>query len=90
MHRINVTKSSMPPIDEYYNEIAELWNSHWLTNMGEKHNAFQEMLKKYLQVDNIELLVNGHMSLEMTLQAFDFPKGSEVITTPFTLMKTII
>jgi len=88
MHRINVTKSSMPPIDEYYNEIAELWNSHWLTNMGVKHNTFQEMLKKYLQVDNIELLVNGHMSLEMTLQAFDFPKGSEVITTPFTFAST--
>lgn len=88
MQRINVTRSSMPSLEEYVREIEDIWDSHWLTNMGEKHNAFQEMLKKYLQVDNIELLVNGHMSLEMTLQAFDFPKGSEVITTPFTFAST--
>lgn len=83
---INVTKSSMPMIDEYIAEIRELWDTHWLTNMGVKHNKFQEALIKYLQTDNLELMVNGHMALEMTLQAFEL-KG-EVITTPFTFVST--
>ena len=36
--RINVTKSSMPGFDEYIEEIRELWDSHWLTNMGVNTN----------------------------------------------------
>ena len=88
MKRINVTKSSMPQKDEYFSEISDLWDTHWLTNMGIKHKKFQAALIDYLEVDNIELLVNGHMTLEMTLQAFDFPEGGEVITTPFTFAST--
>ena len=42
---IYVTRSSMPPMEEYINEIKELWESHYLTNMGTKHEQFVEMLK---------------------------------------------
>ena len=41
MKKIQVTYSSMPPIEEYINEIKDLWDTHWLTNMGVKHNEFQ-------------------------------------------------
>ena len=81
-----VTRSSMPELDEYIEEIRDIWDTHWLTNMGEKHRRLQEGLKEYLQVENIELLTNGHMALEVALQAFDL-KG-EVITTPFTFAST--
>ena len=66
---IYVTKASLPPMEEYIEEVRSVWDTHWLTNMGEKHEQLQNMLKDYLDVDNIELLVNGHMALEMTLQA---------------------
>lgn len=83
---IYVTKSSLPPINEYIDEIRDIWDSHWLTNMGQKHKVFQEKLKEYMKVSNIELLVNGHMALEMTLQAMNL--HGEVITTPFTFAST--
>lgn len=86
--KILVTRSSMPDMEEYIDEIKSLWDSHWLTNMGEKHIRFESMLKDYMEVENIELVVNGHMALEMTLQAYEFPEGSEVITTPFTFAST--
>ncbi len=86
MDKIMVTKSSMPSLDEYEEEIKDLWDTHWLTNMGEKHQKLQEQLKKYLQVANIELLTNGHMALELTLQAMNLQ--GEVITTPFTFAST--
>jgi dTDP-4-amino-4,6-dideoxygalactose transaminase len=85
-NRILVTRSSMPPIEEYQNEIASMWDSHWLTNMGPEHNQFQAQLKEYLGVENVELLTNGHMALELTLQAMNLQ--GEVITTPFTFAST--
>ena len=51
--KILVTRSSMPPKEEYYKEIEELWGSHWLTNMGVKHNKLEDELKQYLEVENI-------------------------------------
>ena len=84
--KILVTRSSMPDFEEYVEEIKEMWDSHWLTNMGPKHKNFQAKLKEYLSVDNIDLLTNGHMALELSMQALGL-KG-EVITTPFTFAST--
>ena len=86
MDKILVTRSSMPPLEEYVNEIKPMWESHWLTNMGVKHEELKVGLKEYLNVDNIELLVNGHLSLELALQALNLQ--GEVITTPFTFAST--
>lgn len=84
--QILVTRSSLPLFDEYVEEIKELWESHWLTNMGTKHKQLQKEMLSYLGVENIELMVNGHMSLELSLQAMDL--DGEVITTPFTFAST--
>lgn len=84
---ILVTKSSMPTLEEYVDEIKDIWDSHWMTNMGIKHNRLQQELIEYLQVPNIELLTNGHMALELGIQALGLTKG-EVITTPFTFAST--
>ena len=69
----------MPEFEEYISEIRDMWESHWLTNMGPKHKMFQQQLKDYLAVDNVELVTNGHMALELTLQAMNLQ--GEVITT---------
>ena len=39
---INVTRSSLPDFEEYCAEIRSIWESHWLTNMGEKHEALEK------------------------------------------------
>ncbi len=83
---ILVTRSSMPDFSEYMDEVKDMWESHWLTNMGPKHKQLQDALCKYLQVDNIDLFTNGHMAIELTLQALNLQ--GEVITTPFTFAST--
>lgn len=85
---INVTRSSMPDMEEYIEEIRDMWDSHWLTNMGPKHKKLQEELRSYMGVENVDLLTNGHMALELSLQALGLPDGGEVITTPFTFAST--
>ena len=86
--RILVTRSSMPTLDEYVEEIAPLWESHWLTNMGVKHKKLEAMLKERLGVGNLALFTNGHNALECILEAMALPASGEVITTPFTFAST--
>lgn len=83
---INVTRSSMPEFEEYCEEIRGLWDSRWLTNMGVKHKQFQANLIDYLGVSHIDLFSNGHMALEMAIQAMNLT--GEVITSPFTFAST--
>ena len=78
----------MPPFEEYCEEIKELWTSRWLTNMGTKHRQLQQQLEQYMQVPHVTLFTNGHLALETVIEAMGFPRGSEVITTPFTFAST--
>ena len=87
-NKILVTRSSMPDYEEYCEEIKELWDSHWLTNMGKKHKELQEKLEKMLDVPHVTLYTNGHLALENVIASFNFAKGGEVITTPFTFAST--
>jgi len=84
--KIMVTKSFLPPYEEYCEEIKEIWNTYWLTNMGIKHETLKEKMKQYLDVKNITLCSNGHLALEMAIRALKLT--GEVITTPYTFAST--
>ena len=86
--KILVTRSSMPDYEEYIEEIKDIWDSHWLTNMGEKHQKLQSLLEEYLGVPHVTLYTNGHLALENAIAALNLPKGGEVITSPFTFAST--
>lgn len=86
-NRILVTRSSMPALDEYVQEIAPLWESHWLTNMGVKHKEFERLLRERLSAPNVTLYTNGHSALECVLEAMGL--RGKVVTTPFTFASTI-
>jgi len=83
---ILVTRSSMPKFEEYIEEIKDLWESHWLTNMGVKHKQLETELSQYLNAPNITLFTNGHLALECAIAAFNLT--GEIITTPFTFAST--
>jgi dTDP-4-amino-4,6-dideoxygalactose transaminase len=83
---IQVTKSYLPPIEEYIEEIRSIWNTNWITNNGEIHNRLQEELKKYLNVKNTVLFSNGHAALDIAIKSLKL--SGEVITTPFTFAST--
>ena len=83
---VNITRTSMPSMEEYIEEIKDIWDSHWLTNMGIKHKQLEAELKTYLNTPNITLYVNGHLALENIIAAMNLT--GEVITTPFTFAST--
>lgn len=86
MKPIYVVQPSLPPYEEFIEEIKDLWDSRILTHYGPKHQALEKKLVDYLKVGNVEIFVNGHMALEAIFN--QYPKGSEVITTPYTYAST--
>lgn len=83
---INVTKSDLPPIENYVEYLRQIWDTRWLTNNGELLQRFEYELKKYLEISNLFSLNNGTLALQVSLKALCL-KG-EVITTPFTFIAT--
>ncbi len=85
----------MPTLEEYVEEIKPIFENHILTNMGPKYKKFQRLLIEYLDVKELSLFANGHMALEMAIDALGIKKkgedinGGEVITTPFTFVSTV-
>ena len=86
MGKISVVRPSMPPIEEYINEIQDIWESRWLTHTGPKHQKLSKELAAFLDVQEISLFSNGHQALEAALSCF--PTGAEVVTSPFTFAST--
>lgn len=83
---IFVTSPSLPPLDEYVREISTIWETGIMTHTGPKHVELQKQLENYFSVDNVALFANGHLALELGLEALDL--AGEVITTPFTFAST--
>lgn len=84
--KIFVTRSFLPSLEEYTDEIRPIFESHWLTNMGSKHLALERALEDYLGVSKICLFQNGHLALELSIEALGL--HGEIITTPFTFVST--
>ena len=52
-NKIFVTRSSMPDFNEYIEEIRNIWDNHWLTNMGPKHDELRDKLINYLNEETV-------------------------------------
>ncbi|MBQ4820287.1 DegT/DnrJ/EryC1/StrS family aminotransferase [Aquimarina sp. MMG016] len=83
---INVTKTFLPPIDEYQKILQRAWDKKWVTNRGELLLELEEKLATYLNTSNFFITTNGTLPLQIALKVLGI-KG-EVITTPFSYVAT--
>ncbi len=83
---INVSKTFLPPIEQYNELLKRAWNKEWITNRGELVIELEEKLKKYLKVSNILITNNGTIPLQIALKLLG--KKGEIITTPFSYVAT--
>lgn len=83
---IPVTKTFLPPQEEYNSYVKRAWDNVWLTNRGELTLELEEKLKDYLNVQHITVTNNGTMPIQIALKLFG--KGGEIITTPFSYVAT--
>jgi dTDP-4-amino-4,6-dideoxygalactose transaminase len=84
----SVTKSFLPPIEEYMAQVKRAYNNEWLTNRGELVVELEHNLTSYLALEETKILItnNGTIPLQIALKLL--AKGGEVITTPFSYVAT--
>lgn len=83
---IPVTKSFLPPREEYNHYLDKVWESQWLTNMGPLAKTLEQQLSEHLKLEHLLFVTNGTVALQMAIKALDL-KG-EIITTPFSFVAT--
>ncbi len=83
---IFVTVPFLPPLEEFQEYLAKIWESKWLTNNGQFHQELENKLCEYLGVPFISLFANGTLALMVALKALNIT--GEVITTPFSFVAT--
>ena len=71
---IPVTKSFLPPIEEYMRQVKRAYENEWLTNRGELVRELETKTSNYLQLGNTNMLCtnNGTIPLQIALKFF-FP-----------------
>lgn len=84
---INVTKTFLPPFDEYINILKRAWDKEWITNNGELVQELEQRLKDHIQVNELFYCTNGTIALQIALKALEIKK--QVITTPFSYVATV-
>lgn len=83
---INVTKTYLPPFDEYTAILKRAWDKAWITNNGILVEELEQKLKEYLGVKHLLYCSNGMIVLQMALKVLNIT--GEVITTPFSYVAT--
>lgn len=86
MEKITVTSPLLPNLDEFNVLLKQIWESKWVTNMGQFHNQLEKDLAGYLHVPYVCLFTNGTLPLMTALQALRIT--GEVITTPYSFVAT--
>lgn len=86
--KINVTKSFMPPVEEYQNYVEKIFQSKQLTNQGVLLKELEQKLSEHLNVRNFHYVTNGTVALQLALKVLGI-ENCEVITTPFSYVATV-
>lgn len=85
--RINVTRTFLPPINEYQEYVSQIWNSSQLTNQGPLLKEFESRIRTYVDVRNFHFVTNGTLALQVAIRSLGITEG-EIITTPFSYVAT--
>ncbi|MAZ72138.1 MAG: aminotransferase DegT [Flavobacteriaceae bacterium] len=83
---IQVTKTFLPPQEEYNAQLKRAWDAGWITNRGSLVQELEEKLKTYLKVSHMVAMTNGTLPLQIAIKALGLT--GEIITTPFSYVAT--
>ena len=83
---IPVTKTYLPPIEDYQEYLEEIWKSGWVTNNGTLSQKLEKDLASYLKVPHMEYVSSGTIALQIAIRVLELE--GEIITTPFSYVAT--
>ncbi len=85
--KILVTKTFLPPLNEYMSYMEEIFATGWLTNNGKHVVELERELAKELDIDKLLFCTNGTVVLDMAIKVLNLT--NEIITTPFSYVATL-
>ncbi len=85
---INVTKTFLPPVEDYMGYIHKIFASGQVTNQGACVEELERKLQKYCGVEHLQYVSNGTVAIQLALRALDL-QGGDIITTPFSYVATL-
>ncbi|MFN5691043.1 MAG: DegT/DnrJ/EryC1/StrS family aminotransferase [Bacteroidota bacterium] len=85
---IPVTKSFLPPLEEYTAQVQRAFHNQWLTNRGELVLELEKKIADYLSLEESKMFItnNGTIPLQIALKLLG--QQGEIITTPFSYVAT--
>jgi dTDP-4-amino-4,6-dideoxygalactose transaminase len=83
---IPVTKPFFPPIEEYQQMIAGIWQREWITNHGPLVTELELKLQDLLHTHPLLFVANGTIALQIAIKALQLT--GEIITTPYSYVAT--
>jgi dTDP-4-amino-4,6-dideoxygalactose transaminase len=83
---IYVTKTFLPPLEEYTARLRGMWDRNQVTNNGPLVQELEARLREQFGVAHALFVSNGTIAIQLALHALGI--GGEVITTPFSYVAT--
>jgi dTDP-4-amino-4,6-dideoxygalactose transaminase len=83
---IPVTKPFFPPIEEYQQMIAGIWQREWITNHGPLVTQLEQQLQEVLHTHPMLFVSNGTIALQIAIKALQLT--GQIITTPYSYVAT--
>ena len=85
---VNVSKTFLPPIEDFISHVQRAYSNGWLTNRGELIQELEIKISDFLELQNSKVLClnNGTIPLQIALKLLG--NGGEIITTPFSYVAT--
>lgn len=83
---INVTKTFLPPQQEYQDILKTAWKKNWITNRGVLVQELEAKIINYLKVKNLIVTTNGTLPIQIAIKVLQLT--GEIITTPFSYVAT--
>ena len=85
--KINVTKSFLPPKEDYLAYVDKIWASGHLTNQGPLVQELEKNLQSFLGTPYLQFCSNGTIAIQLAIRGLGITSG-DIITTPFSYVAT--
>ncbi len=82
-----VTKTYLPPLEQYQRYLTDIWDRAWVTNNGPLAQQLESRLQDYLSVPFVQYVTNGTVALQIAIRALGLQ--GKIITTPYSYVATL-
>ncbi len=83
---IPVTKSYIPPLEDYTSYLEQIWQDGHITNNGPLCRRLADGVASFLGVSNLELVASGTLAIQLAIKSLGLQ--GEIITTPYSYVAT--